>query len=280
MFNSTVLEVAVGMVFCFAAVALIVSSIYEAIASIFGLRSKTLLTGVKALLNDDSFSDLARGIYNHALINPRASGTAETEDDLINLPSYIDAKDFSTALLDCIQSVPGDFAKLGDDIEAITDPQLKTLLKGFYVHAQGDVAVLHQKLATWFDSSMNRVSGAYKRWSQLWCFLIGLVIAALFNIDTFHLFSNLWAHPSLVAGLDTVGIEHASDAMNRLVAMPVGWETFPPEFGQALFIQLVGWLVTASAALFGAPFWFDILQQILKIRVRGTGSKPGTTPTI
>ena len=280
MFNSTVLEVAVGMVFCFAAVALIVSSIYEAIASIFGLRSKTLLTGVKALLNDDSFSDLARGIYNHALINPRASGTAETEDDLINLPSYIDAKDFSTALLDCIQSGPGDFTKLGDDIEAITDPQLKSLLKGFYVHAQGDAAVLHQKLATWFDGSMDRVSGAYKRWSQLWCFLIGLLIAALFNIDTFHLFSTLWAHPSLAAGLDTVGMEHASDAMNHLVALPVGWATFPPEFGRTLFIQLVGWLVTASAALFGAPFWFDILQQILKIRVRGTGSKPGTTPTI
>jgi hypothetical protein len=279
MFNSTVLEVAVGMVFCFAAIALIVSSIYEAIASIFGLRSKTLLTGVKALLNDDTFSDLARGIYNHALINPRASGTAETENDLINLPSYIDAKDFSTAFLDCIQSVPGDFTKLGDDIEAISDPQLKTLLKGFYVHAQGDAVVMHQKLATWFDGSMDRVSGAYKRWSQLWCFLIGLVIAALFNIDTFHVFSTLWAHPSLVASLDTVGMEHTSDAMNRLVALPVGWETFPPEFGQALFIQLVGWLVTASAALFGAPFWFDILQQILKIRVRGTGSKPGAIPT-
>ena len=37
MFNSTVLEVAIGMVFCFASIALIVSSIYEALASILGL---------------------------------------------------------------------------------------------------------------------------------------------------------------------------------------------------------------------------------------------------
>lgn len=279
MFNSTVLEVAIGMVFCFASVALIVSSIYEAIASILGLRSKALLTGVKALLNDDQFSDLARRIYNHALINPRAPGTAATEKDLINLPSYIDAKDFSTAILDCIQSVPGDFGKLGDDIESISDPQLKQLLKGFYVHAKGDVDSLHQELAAWFDGGMDRVSGTYKRWSQLWCFLIGFVIAALFNIDSFHLFATLWTHPSLVASISAVPMEHASEAMSKLVAMPVGWEIFPPELGWNLFIQMVGWLVSASAALFGAPFWFDLLQQALKIRVRGTGTKPEATPT-
>ena len=230
-------------------------------------------------MNDDTFSELARGIYNHALINPRAPGTADTEKDLTNLPSYIDARDFSTAILDCIQSVPGDFAKLGDDIDAIADPQLKQLLTGFYARAQGDVAVMRQALAAWFDGGMDRVSGAYKRRSQLWCFLIGLVIAGLFNIDTFHLFSTLWSHPSLVAGLGAVPAESASEAIDKLVAMPVGWATFPPELGRNFLIQVAGWLVSASAALFGAPFWFDILQQILKIRVRGTGAKPGAPST-
>jgi hypothetical protein len=34
----------------------------------------------------------------------------------------------------------------------------------------------------------------------------------------------------------------------------------------------VGWLVTAAAALFGAPFWFDLLQRL--VNLRGTGTKP------
>lgn len=54
MFNSTVLEVAIGLVFCYASVALITSSIYEALASWLGLRSKNLLTGIKSLLNANS----------------------------------------------------------------------------------------------------------------------------------------------------------------------------------------------------------------------------------
>jgi hypothetical protein len=42
---------------------------------------------------------------------------------------------------------------------------------------------------------------------------------------------------------------------------------------------IIGWLITATAALFGAPFWFDLLQQF--IRLRGTGPKPeaSTTPS-
>ena len=37
---------------------------------------------------------------------------------------------------------------------------------------------------------------------------------------------------------------------------------------------LPGLFITATAALFGAPFWFDILQRL--IQLRGTGTKPPT----
>jgi hypothetical protein len=33
-----------------------------------------------------------------------------------------------------------------------------------------------------------------------------------------------------------------------------------------------GWLITAFAALFGAPFWFDVLQSV--IRLKGSGPSP------
>jgi hypothetical protein len=35
---------------------------------------------------------------------------------------------------------------------------------------------------------------------------------------------------------------------------------------------LVGWLLTAVATLFGAPFWYDLLQQF--VRLKGSGPSP------
>ena len=79
MFNSTVLDVAVGLVFVFLAISLIVSAIVEAMASAMKWRSATLLSGIKDLLNDPNFDGLALKVYNHALVNPRDSGSAYVE---------------------------------------------------------------------------------------------------------------------------------------------------------------------------------------------------------
>jgi hypothetical protein len=61
--------------------------------------------------------------------------------------------------------------------------------------------------------------------------------------------------------------------------LPVGWDnhrkwptaTEPGTFFTYLFF-VVGLAVTGSSAVFGAPFWFDLLQRL--VQVRGTGAKP------
>ena len=100
MFNSTILDLALGLVFIFLALSLAVSATVEAIASIRKWRSRTLLQGMKDLLNDPEFTELARDMYNHALVNPRDGGNALTEHDLKTLPAYIDPKGFAHALID------------------------------------------------------------------------------------------------------------------------------------------------------------------------------------
>ncbi len=42
-------------------------------------------------------------------------------------------------------------------------------------------------------------------------------------------------------------------------------------FGQVC-LAVLGWIITALASLFGAPFWFDTLQQV--IRLKGSGPSP------
>jgi hypothetical protein len=269
MLSSTVLEVAVGLVFCFASLTLVASSIYEAIASLFKLRAGALLTGVKALLNDADLEGLARDIYAHALVNPIGQGADDPGQKPKVRPSYIEPALFATALVESVQKEAGTYTGFQAAIDDLPDPQMRQLLTGMLLRAQGNLEDVRAQLAAWFDAGMERVSGTYKRKSQLFTFLIAFGLAGLFNVDTFHLFDSLWTHPALVAELASTAPGTAQDAVEALNTLPVGWATYPP----SIPIAVLGWLVTASSALFGAPFWFDLLKRL--VNLRGTGRKPG-----
>jgi hypothetical protein len=142
MFDTPVINVAIGLVFCFAAVSLAASTMTEALASIVKLRANTLLAGIQAMLNDPKFSGLAQQVYQHALVHPQGDGRMQSESRwwTYSGPSYIRAENFATALTDALSSVPGTFAQLEAGIEAIGDPQLKLLLQGIHARADGDLA--------------------------------------------------------------------------------------------------------------------------------------------
>ena len=109
--------------------------------------------------------------------------------------------------------------------------------------------------------------------AQLFTFLAALLIAGLFNIDSFHLFRTLWQHPALLAGLSVPAAPGgASQAMEALQALPIGWDSMP----RSIALAVGGWLVTASSVFFGAPFWFDLLQRL--VNLRGAGGKPESRP--
>src|SRR5579859_5698530 len=69
-------------------------------------------------------------------------------------------------------------------LEQITDPQLKRTLLTLYRRADREVGQFETAVANWFDGAMDRVSGVYKRYSQLWAFLIALLLVVLLNVDT------------------------------------------------------------------------------------------------
>jgi hypothetical protein len=279
MFNSTVLEVAIGLVFCFASVALIASSVYEAIASWLDLRSKTLLCGLTELLNAKSNAGrgLLLSIYNNALAHPAGDGAATALKDIKYKPAYIPSNNFALALINSIQAA----GKEGDielAISSLKDEQLRALLLNLYRKAEGNVHRFQHELASWFDTGMGRVSGAYKKQSQVWCFVIAFIIAVGLNIDCVHLFKTLWLHPAAIAQLNFANANDALayQAYSQLQTLPVGWNG---KFEWSMLLvppSIIGWLVTASASLFGAPFWFDLLKML--VRLRGTGTKPEGEP--
>jgi hypothetical protein len=60
------------------------------------------------------------------------------------------------------------------------------MLLGIADRAEGNIDMMKAEIATWFDNSMDRLSGVYKRWAQLFNFLYALGLAIGLNISAIH----------------------------------------------------------------------------------------------
>ena len=281
MFAGSILDVAVGLIFVFLAVSLICGLLTEVCATAMAWRANTLLDGIKSLVNDEDFNGLAKALYNHAMVNPRDSGTADTEAQLNNKPAYVDPLHFANAMLDTLQITAGTVRDMHAAIDQSAllknDTQLSTLLKGMAERANGDVTTLRNAIAGWFDAGMDRLSGSYKRKTQAWCFAFGLLVAGALNIDTFQVASALWKQPQITHSITATQDATAAMAGIDKLGLPIGWapNSLPEKWSLDSWAKPLGWIITALSTLFGASFWFDTLSGLLKIR--GTGPAPDKT---
>jgi len=302
MLNSTVLDVAIGLVFSFLAISLGIGVMVEAISSIMKWRARTLLAGIKDLVNDQQFADLAKSLYGHASINPRGPGSS---DPAKYRPAYIDPKLFASAFMDItgMSQAVLELATAGaattpaaavvklraafdQKVSAATNKQIADLVHGMIDRALGDPEKLVAELGAWFDNGMDRLSGAYKRWTQALSFAIALLVAVALNVNTIALARALWEQPALTAKIQVdPKIPDAATALQTLEThLPAGWPNGHPftkrdAAGNEIWFAsgdlpeaVLGWILTAVATLFGAPFWFDALQSIT--RLKGTGPSP------
>jgi hypothetical protein len=241
------------------------------------------------------------------------------------LPSYIPAKNFSAALIDLILRPPpgsaqanaqaddqaqgkadgkaGDTARSRDVItvgllrEGIGKMENKQVARALLTAldlANDDLNKTCLNLEAWFDASMDRVSGWYKRSTQWIIFGLALGMAGVLNVDAIgianFLYQNNTARDAVVirardaiaeakaaAAEDTrtpkQKFDQASLTLDAL-QLPIGWpadfqhrtnETWPHCIGRGALI-ILGWLLTALAATLGAPFWFDTLNKVMVIR--------------
>jgi stage V sporulation protein SpoVS len=320
MFNSTTLEVAIGMAFIYLLLSLFCTAFNEAIAAIFGSRARNLEKGIQCLFTDGLKSKagddgnggvapaitLTEAIYDHGLVQSLYRSTAsEQVTGLLsrlgtNLPSYISSRTFSSALLDvlfpettAVDGNPNNLAGMLAELEKLPDSKAKQAICALVKQAGGDMAVTRRSLEAWFDDGMDRAAGWYKRKTQFVLFAIGLVIAVGLNVDSIAIGRTLWISPALrsysVAAAEqyarTQGAitPRASDDLSELesLSLPIGWNPakYPwmetrtvgtsssQQFSKSrLLIVLTGWFLTAIAMTLGAPFWFDLLNQIMVIR--------------
>lgn len=273
MLNSSVLDVAIGLIFVFMTVSLAASALTEALGSLTKLRQSTLRAGVQAMLNDPQFTGLALDLYNHALVNPLAQGTATSLKSLKTSPAYIDASCFALALVSSLEKKQPD-RPLSDTVASITDPQLRQTLTTLLASAENDRDRFLKSVGGWFDDAMDRVSGWYKRYTQVIGFVMALGVCAALNADALSIAKVLWQRPLIATELSVKELPEAKTAIDALTsAKLLGWEGTDWDTWRARpYLPILGWLLVAAASLFGAPFWFDTLKRIVLIAGTGPGN--------
>lgn len=94
------------------------------------------------------------------------------------------------AIADTVRRIRDDI----DDIPAQLRLNLLALARRVQARAEGleDGAVkLRQEVEEWFNQSMQRASGVYRRNSKGVAILLGILMAGLINVDTFHIIDRL-----------------------------------------------------------------------------------------
>lgn len=292
MFGSEILEVAIAMVFIYLLLSLICSAVNELIERQLKNRAKDLECGLRELLNDPEGKDLVKKLYGHGMISGLFKGEYDPQGSKGNLPSYIPARNFAIALLNIIVpegSGSGSLESIRKAVGDMQNAQVKTALAAMVDDAGNDLSKFRTNIEGWFNSSMDRISGWYKRRSQLIIFASGLLIALLLNVNSVTVANDLWLHKAqrdalvsaaqgylnkhpgteLANGRDP-GLQADVDNLGNY-GLPTGWRSVPKfewnlETVRFLTSSLLGWLITACAVSLGAPFWFDLLNKFIVVR--------------
>jgi hypothetical protein len=309
----TMVDVAIGLIVVYVVMSMLCSSANEGLETILRNRSRQLELGIREILDDPTGTGITQALYNHPLISGLFQGkydAAHARPGKLyakkNLPSYIPSANFALAVLDIVLPATATQAS-GAAAALIPGPQpsaaqaLRDAAMKFPVAGVGrsltvlidasanDMQKVRAGIEKWFDSSMDRISGWYKRRTQIVLFVLAVIFTGALNVDTVRIVDRLLTDPSIRNSLVSTAQEYArngaaqgatannqttwtaqvkaNEAQLKSLGIPLGWNQ--PEHRSDNWywlIKFAGLLATALAATMGAPFWFDVLNRFVVIR--------------
>lgn len=303
-----IINVTIVLIGIFIALAVVCSWIQEQIVSILKLRGTTLKAGLAKLMSDDA--ETLDAVTDHPLIK----AACKTDE---SFPSYIEPRNFALAFWQTVKTSAAvssaastTFADVSTAVEA-WNPQseatkrVKKSAVALLTEAQGDYDKLLGATDAWFDAQMDRVSGWYKTNAQWMLLIIAFVLCFGLGVDTLDIGRQLFVAPDISqatsnaitsavqsnannqqAGANAVAtaISNSQQLENlRLLrwwipaagGTPVGPAVPTPP----LLLGLFGMLLSTVAVSLGAPFWFDLLNGIVNVRMAGNKPDPVPSPS-
>jgi hypothetical protein len=117
-------------------------------------------------------------------------------------PSYIPTRTFVLTVLDALNgSFPATAADVRQAVQQVPDADVKRALLALVDEAQGDLEKIKKNFGVWFDHSMDRVSGWYRRKVQLIILLLGALVSFGLGVDTVATVKMLWGDSALRGAL-------------------------------------------------------------------------------
>jgi hypothetical protein len=296
---------------------------------------------------------IATAFYAHPLIKYLA------EDNWFSKPAYISSANFSKVMIDLLRGFDDtgavDIEKIGASIrngvinklppaigkdlqnpanEALAEqkddanvevinPETSLFLRSLWTDAERNLEKFREKLEQWFDDTMDRATGWYKRYTQVILFIVGFLLAIAFNLDSIGIAKKLSRDPTRREQMiQSAGVflQKQQDLHDRLLEMKNGGDSTSGaykevaltydsisartnrltsaatqlmnndihntsrllalersgqwgwRFWQWNWLCILGWIITALAISLGAPFWYDLLNRLMKLR--GAGVNP------
>ena len=226
------LSVVIGLAFAYLLLSLICAAANELIAWFFDLRANTLRKGIATMLGEHDVrtrwerlwawitlrtptGPVVDKLYDHGLIQGLAQGGP--------LPAYIPSRAFALALLDQLKEksieklkaageTPSDeqgpigdakeVKQLREAIDLMPNPQLQQVLRSLLDRTVDDMDTARTRIAAWYDDTMDRVSGWYKRRSQVQVLLCAVLVTLAVNADTITLSKRLWSDRAFASAIN------------------------------------------------------------------------------
>ncbi|MEM9320911.1 MAG: hypothetical protein AAGA70_18190 [Pseudomonadota bacterium] len=271
-----VLDTAISVIFLVLLFSIFATSGQEAISQILAWRAAALRALLKNILEDelDRFLEhpQIRVLLGPAPFFGAVRGTVSSNRR--RAPSAIDPIVFARALIEIAQ-----------DSKALL-PLIESI--------KGQKTDAEEAVAHWFNASMDRVSGWYKRRAQLVLFLLGFGMAAATNADLVafarHMAQDEAARQALLDRATAIALQEdlaqAQEALNKVPTVGSEEPTPPVEAVEQLeklitefsatswlmdpaersVANVPGWLLMALGVMLGAQFWFDLLKRFVSLR--------------
>jgi hypothetical protein len=240
MFNSDMLEVAIGLIFVYLLFSFATTALREGLEAWLKHRGALLETGILGLFTepvgvpssslaakpaiqpvetDDHATQRAEaileslyrsapvyGLYRGDYVPPSARTPSLSGR---TLPSYIPSRTFADGLLSVVLGyakpgaggTPGSLDRLRLALEGVPNAQIRDVVRAGIKFSGGDPERLRQHIEAWYDAAMDRVAGQYRRRTHVIVLVTSLLMAVALNINTVTIVEQLSQNAALRAAI-------------------------------------------------------------------------------
>lgn len=225
-----IIDLIAGMIFVYFLLSIICSSAVEMMMAGVRARAKLLAEWLYTIFDKTvevggKQMSLGQAIMDHCSVTA-LSGEGKS-------PSYIDAKNFTSALIEKLTFNPNDPNNIANDLNTfiekiqqttILSTELKRVLITYAYEAKdtykaltnkttSEIELFRSKIEDWYNTSMERLTGNLKtKYARPFTLLVATIIALLLNADSINIAKYLYSNPEARAQVAAQAYKMADDS--------------------------------------------------------------------